>query len=44
MADLAPEVRKRLTCGREPSSGSLYDLCLLAGKAWREQMGKVFET
>lgn len=31
LADLAPEVRKRPTCGREASVVSLYDLCLLAG-------------
>jgi len=31
MADLAPEVLKRLTCGRESSAVSLCDLCLLAG-------------
>ena len=37
MAYLAPDVLKRLTCGREASMVSLYDLCFLAGKAWGEQ-------
>lgn len=31
LPDLAPEVLKRPTCGREASVVSLYDLCLLAG-------------
>jgi len=43
MANLAPEVLKRLTCGREPSAVSLDDLCFLAGEAWGEQAGCVFE-
>ncbi|MFM7654039.1 MAG: hypothetical protein ACKO56_01445, partial [Paracoccaceae bacterium] len=34
---LAPEVLMRLTCGREASALSLYDLCFLAGAAWGEQ-------
>jgi hypothetical protein len=34
LAYLAPEVLKRLTCGREASAASLYDLCFLAGEAW----------
>jgi hypothetical protein len=34
LAYLAPEVLKRLTCGREASAVSLYDLCFLAGEAW----------
>jgi hypothetical protein len=38
VAYLAPEVLKRLTCGREASAVSLYDLCFLAGKTWREQV------
>ena len=40
LAYLAPEVLKRLTCGREPSAVSLYDLCLLAGEGWEEQVGR----
>ena len=39
LAYLAPEVLKRLTCGRESSAVSLYDLCFLAGEAWGEQVG-----
>ena len=38
LAYLAPEVLKRLTCGREVSAVSLYDLCFLAGEAWGEQV------
>ena len=38
LAYLAPEVLKRLTCGREASAVSLYDLCFLAGEAWAEQL------
>lgn len=41
-AYLAPEVLKRLTCGREASAVSLYDLCFLTGDAWGEQPEKVF--
>ncbi len=41
LAYLAPEVLKRLTCGREPSAVSLYDLCLLAGEGWEEQAERV---
>jgi len=37
LAYLAPEVLKRLTCGREASAVSLYDLCFTAGEAWRDQ-------
>jgi len=40
LAYLAPEVLKRLTCGREASAVSLYDLCFLAGEAWGEQLGR----
>lgn len=36
-AHLAPEVLKRLTCGREASAVSLYDLSVLAGETWAEQ-------
>ena len=39
LAYLAPEVLKRLTCRREASAVSLYDLCFLAGKIWGEQVG-----
>ena len=38
LAYLAPEVLKRLTCGRAASSVSLYDLCFMAGEAWEEQV------
>jgi hypothetical protein len=40
LAYLAPEVLKRLTCGREASAVSLYDLCFLAGDAWGEQLAQ----
>jgi hypothetical protein len=40
LAYLAPEVLKRLTCGREASAVSLYDLCFLAGEAWGEQVAQ----
>jgi len=43
LAYLAPEVLKRLTCGREGSAVSLYDLCFLAGEAWGQQVGRAFE-
>ena len=33
LAYLAPKVLKRLTCGREASAISLYDLCFLGGGA-----------
>ena len=39
LAYLAPHVLKRLTCGREASAVSLYDLCFLAGEGWGEQVG-----
>jgi hypothetical protein len=42
LAYLAPEVLKRLTCGREPLAVSLYDLCFLAGEAWPEQEQRGF--
>jgi len=38
LAYLAPEVLKRLTCGRDASAVSLYDLCFLAGEVWGEQV------
>ncbi|MFY9246986.1 MAG: hypothetical protein WAO88_14475, partial [Roseicyclus sp.] len=41
LAFLAPAVLKRLTCGRESSAVSLYDLGLLAGEAWGEQKERV---
>jgi hypothetical protein len=31
-----------LTCGREASAVSLYDLCFLAGETWGEQAWKAF--
>lgn len=40
LAYLAPELLKRLTCGREASAVSLYDLCFLAGEVWEEQVGR----
>jgi len=43
LAYLAPEVLKRLTCGREVSALSLYDLCFLAGEVWWEQADRVLE-
>lgn len=42
LAYLAPEVLKRLTCGRETSAISLYDLCFLAGDTWMVRAGRVF--
>jgi hypothetical protein len=33
-------VLKRLTCGREASTVSLYDLCFVAGEAWGEQLDR----
>lgn len=41
LAYLSPEVLKRLTCGREASAVSLYDLCLLAGEGWDKQSERV---
>ena len=43
LAYLAPEVLKRLTCGREASAVSLYDLCFLAWQGWQEQVGRTFK-
>ncbi|XAT56293.1 hypothetical protein GN241_02320 [Rhodobacteraceae bacterium IMCC1335] len=43
LAYLAPEILKRLTCGREASAVSLYDLCFLAGETWGEQEQSVFD-
>ena len=43
LAYLAPEVLKRLTCGREGSAVSLYDLCFLTGESWGEQVGRTFD-
>jgi len=43
LAYLAPEVLKRLSCGRAASSVSLYDLCFMAGEAWEEQAERVFD-
>ena len=40
LAYLAPELLKRLTCGREASAVSLYDLCFLAGEAWALQVAR----
>lgn len=38
LAYLAPEVLKRLSCGREASAISLYDLCFLAGERWTSRL------
>ena len=38
LAYLAPEVLKRLTCGREALAVRLYDLCFLAGADWAKQV------
>ena len=42
LAYLAPEVLKRLICGREASAVSLYDLYFLAGEAWGEREARAF--
>ena len=42
LAYLAPEVLKRLTCGREPSAVSLYNLCFMTKEAWGEQAERGF--
>jgi hypothetical protein len=38
LAYLAPEVLKRLTCGREASAVSVYDLFFVASDAWGGQV------
>ena len=38
-----PEVLKRLTCSREASAVSLYDLCFLSGETWQEQAERAFD-
>ena len=43
LAYLAPEVLRRLTCGRQASAVSLYDLCFPAGETWREQADRAFD-
>lgn len=42
LAYLAPEVLKRLICGREASAVSLYELCFLTGETWGEQGVQAF--
>ena len=42
LAYLAPEVLKRLTCGREASAVSLISLVSITAKTWAEQEGSVF--
>ena len=42
LAYLAPEVLKRLTCGREASALSLHDLCFVSSLPWHEQRSRVF--
>lgn len=39
---LAPEALKRLSCGREASAVSLYDLCFLTGETWQKQAKRAF--
>ncbi len=41
LAYLAPEVLKRLTCVREASAVSRYDLCFLVSEAWGKEVGQV---
>ena len=43
LAYLAPEVLKRLTCGRATSALSIYDLCFLTGAPWSEQVELIIE-
>jgi hypothetical protein len=43
LAYLAPEVLKRLTCGQEASTVSLYDLSFHAGETWQEEAERVFD-
>jgi hypothetical protein len=43
LAYLAPEVLKRLTCGREALAISVYDLCFLAGETWQKQAERAFD-
>jgi len=48
MGDLAPEVLKRLTCGREASADNFFDkhrrsasmICVLGGGGLGEQVGR----
>ncbi len=42
LAYLAPEVLKRLTCGREASAVSLMSLVGITAKTWAEQEASVF--
>lgn len=42
LAYLAPEVLKRLACGRETTALSLRELCFLVDKDWKEQFSEVF--
>jgi len=44
LAYLAPEVLKRLTCGRKTSAVSLYDLYFLAGETWMVQAEKAINA
>jgi hypothetical protein len=43
LAYLAPEVLKRLTCGRATWAVSIYDLCFLTGAPWNEQVELIIE-
>lgn len=42
LAYLSPDVLKRLVCGREPPTISIYNLTFLTGKTWREQTEHTF--
>jgi hypothetical protein len=44
LAYLAPEVLKRLTCGREASAVNLYDLSFWRGKLWENKLGASSEN
>jgi len=44
VAFLAPEVIKRLTCGRESSGVTLYELCSLPTTTWNAQVQVVFHS
>jgi hypothetical protein len=42
LAYLAPEVLKRLTCGREAAAATIMQLTESAALPWRDQAGVVF--
>ena len=43
LAWLAPEVLERLVVHREPSTISIYDLCVVASLPWEDQPLRVFD-